>query len=200
MGTSPPATPGSYPIRQIVTDDLARNRATVFFRIILAIPHLIWIALWGVAAFVVLVINWFATLIAGQSPDWAHQFLSAYTRYTAQLTSYLYFAADPYPGFLGGPGYPLDLEIDPPAPQRRVITLFRVILVIPMAIVSGVFQYVQVAVAFVSWFYILFTGRMHPGMRNIIAFCIALNARVNGYILLLTDRYPTFSENEFPTS
>jgi hypothetical protein len=69
-----------------------------------------------------------------------------------------------------------------------------------MMIVAAVLQYVQFAVAIVAWFFILFNGTMHLGMRNIIAFCIAFNARVNGYLFLLTDRYPPFSEQSFPTS
>jgi len=39
-----------HPIRLVVTDDLQRNRLTVFFRLILAIPHLIWVTVWGIVA------------------------------------------------------------------------------------------------------------------------------------------------------
>ena len=33
-----------HPIRLVVTDDLQRNRLTSFFRLIVAIPHLVWLA------------------------------------------------------------------------------------------------------------------------------------------------------------
>ena len=69
-----------------------------------------------------------------------------------------------------------------------------------MLIVVSALQTLQGTLAFLAWFYILATGRMHEGMRNLITFCIAWNARVNGYISLLTDRYPPFSEGEIPTS
>ena len=69
-----------------------------------------------------------------------------------------------------------------------------------MLIVSSVLSYVGQILAFISWFYILFTGRMHLGMRNIITFCLGFAARTNGYVGFLTDRYPPFSEGEFPTS
>ena len=42
------ATADSHPIGLIVTDDLQRNRLTVFFRLLLAIPHFIVVILWGV--------------------------------------------------------------------------------------------------------------------------------------------------------
>jgi hypothetical protein len=35
----------SHPIGLIVEDDLKRNRLTVFFRLLLAIPQLIWISM-----------------------------------------------------------------------------------------------------------------------------------------------------------
>src|SRR5690606_24946810 len=41
-----------HPVRATVADDLRRNRLTVFFRLLLALPHLVWLALWGIAAFV----------------------------------------------------------------------------------------------------------------------------------------------------
>ena len=38
-----------HPVRLLVEDDLHRNRLTVFFRLLLAIPHLIWAFLWSIA-------------------------------------------------------------------------------------------------------------------------------------------------------
>ena len=42
-------TVDDHPVRITVDDDLQRSRLTVFFRLLLAIPHLIWLALWSVA-------------------------------------------------------------------------------------------------------------------------------------------------------
>jgi hypothetical protein len=41
----------SSPVKLIVTDDLQRSRLTVFFRLLLALPHLVWLFLWGVVTF-----------------------------------------------------------------------------------------------------------------------------------------------------
>ena len=46
----------------------------VAFRLILVIPHLIWLELWAIAAVVIWPIDWVWTLIVGQSPEWAHSF------------------------------------------------------------------------------------------------------------------------------
>ena len=41
----------SHPIQLHVGDDLSRRRLTVSFRALLVLPHLLWVALWGIVAF-----------------------------------------------------------------------------------------------------------------------------------------------------
>jgi hypothetical protein len=81
-----------------------------------------------------------------------------------------------------------------------VTVAFRPILAIPMLIVANVLGHLVVVMTVIAWFSILFTGRIHEGMRNIITFCIAFSARTYGYLAFLTDRYPPFSEGRIPTS
>ena len=54
----------AHPIGLIVDDDLQRNRLTVFFRLLLAIPQLIWLGLWGILVYFAVIVAWFA---AGRS-------------------------------------------------------------------------------------------------------------------------------------
>lgn len=182
-----------HPIRLTLTDDLARNRLTVFFRLILVIPHLIWTAIWGIAAGLAVIASWFATLVKGQTPLGLHNFIAQYNRYTTQVYGYLYFLADPYPGFLGDQPYGADLVVDPPAPQNRWITAFRLILAIPVLIVSYVLGYLTWIIAVISWFACLFTGAMPLGLRNLTAWLLRFNVQTTGYLSLLTERYPSFS-------
>ena len=42
-----------------VDDDLHRSRLTVFFRLLLVLPHLIWLSFWSWIFFGVVVFNWF---------------------------------------------------------------------------------------------------------------------------------------------
>ncbi|MGH3092567.1 MAG: DUF4389 domain-containing protein, partial [Gaiellaceae bacterium] len=127
-----------HPIRVVVEDDLERSRLTVLFRLLLAIPHLIWLLLWSIGALVAAIVNWFATLALGRSPDSLHGFLAAYVRYATHVYAYLSLAANPFPGFTGEAGsYPVDVEIEPPAPQNRWKTGFRIVLVIPALILAN---------------------------------------------------------------
>ena len=38
------------PIRLAVDDDRRRSRLTTFFRLFLAVPHIVWLLLWGIVA------------------------------------------------------------------------------------------------------------------------------------------------------
>jgi hypothetical protein len=191
------------PVHLIVGDDLERSRLTVFFRLILVIPHLIWLSLWGIAAGVALIVNWFATLIVGQSPDGLHDFLAAYIRYAIHVGAYLLLAAEPFPDFLGKPGYPVDVEIAPPRPQNRWKVGFRIVLAIPALLIAGALvsgsartygaNYglgLASVAAVLGWFVALAQARLPRGLRDAIAYALSYSAQVDAYLFLLTDRYP----------
>ena len=182
-----------HPIRLVVTDDLQRNRLTVFFRLILAIPHLIWLFLWGIVATLAAIANWFATLVRGESPEGLHNFLATYLRYMTQVYAYILLIADPFPGFGGKPGYPVEIEVDPPQPQNRWTVGFRIVLAIPAFIIAGIFGYLNRILALFSWFVALVLGRVPEGLRNVAAFALRFEQQTAGYTLLLTGRYPSFN-------
>src|SRR5579859_2297279 len=121
-----------HPVQLVVEDDLKRNRLTVFFRLLLVLPHIVWLILWSIAVFFAAILNWIVTLIAGRPGGSLHRFLSRYVRYVAHLYAYLWLVANPYPGFVGEVGeYPIDLKLPEPAPQPRLKTLARIILALP---------------------------------------------------------------------
>ena len=129
-----------HPIQLSVDDDLVRNRLTVFLRLILAIPHLVWATLWTIAAVLAAIVNWFATLVAGRPPQALHRFLSAYVRYSVHLNAYLHLVANPYPGFLGEEGeYEVEVRLPAePVPQERWKTFLRLLLAAPALLLSAV--------------------------------------------------------------
>jgi hypothetical protein len=88
METAAVSAPVQHPIRLVVNDDLQRTRLTVFFRVILAIPLMIWAVLWSVVAVLAYIVNWFATLFTAQSPDGLHNFLATYLRYVTHARAY----------------------------------------------------------------------------------------------------------------
>jgi hypothetical protein len=184
----------THPIRLVVNDDLQRTRLTVFFRLILAIPLLLWAVLWAVIAMLAYIVNWFATLFTGQSPEGLHNFLATFLRYTTHVRAYTLLVADPYPPFTGKEGtYPIDLEIDPPERQNRWTVFFRGILAIPALLLSNILSQINQLLAVFSWFIALVTGRVPEGLRNFAALALRIETQTYAYVLLLTSRYPSFN-------
>lgn len=181
----------SDPVRTEVTDELRRSRLTVFFRLALAVPHLVWLALWSVPALLAAIVNWVATLFGGRSPRWLHRFLSRFVRYELHVLAFLYLVGNPFPGFVGAPGsYPVELHVAERADQNRWTVLFRAFLAIPALLLAGVFSQVLVVAAVLGWFAGLFTAQMPLGLRNLGAFALRYVAQTHAYVLLLTDAYP----------
>lgn len=187
------------PIRLESSDDLRRNRLTVFFRLLLAIPHLVWLVLWGIAAFFAAIGNWFAILFTGIAPAGLHRFLAAYTRYQQHVIAYLYVIANPFPGFTGERGsYPIEIRIAERAPQNRWTVGFRLVLALPALLLGAAYGTLLAAVAFLGWFASLFTGTMPLGLRNAGALGLRYSAQLYGYLFLLTDTYPYSGPNVAP--
>lgn len=221
-------SPEPHPVALSVEDDLRRNRLTVFFRLLLGIPHYVWYFLWSIAVFFAAIANWIATLILGRPPRVLHNFLCAYVRYSVHLSAYLYLVGNPYPGFVGEEGeYPVDVALPTePQPQSRWKTLVRLLLAIPAFWLGGALGgglgfslgflfnrgsrrssssnggglsgggLLAAICGFLGWFASLATGRMPSGLRDAGAYGIGYAAQVRAYALLLTDRYP----NSDPTA
>src|SRR5260221_9659138 len=113
-----------HPVQLVVEDDLKRNRLTVFFRLILAIPHFVWALLWSIAVFFAAIANWIVTLLVGRPAGSLHGFLSRYVRYLVHLYAYLWLVANPYPAFVGEKGDdPVAVRVPPPQASLVLTTI-----------------------------------------------------------------------------
>ena len=200
-----------YPVRIVVTDDLVRSRLTVFFRAILAIPHYIWAFLLGTVVALLVFVNWFMLLVKARTPDGIHGFVAGYIRYLTHLEAYFLLAADPYPGFylIGSDPYPVELEIDPPQPQSRWKTVFRLFLAVPAVLLASTLLWggprggsyfsggLAFLVAFLVWWVALFRARAPRGLRDLLVYCLGYSAQISAYLFLVTDRYPFASPSVF---
>jgi hypothetical protein len=166
----------------------------VFFRLILAIPLILWAFLWGVISYLAWIVNWFATLFMGRSPDGLHNFLATYLRFVTHVRAYCFLIADPYPPFTGKEGtYPIDLEVDPPQRQSRWTVFFRFILAIPAFLLTYILSSLSNLLGVFSWFIALFAGRVPEGLRNFAALALRIEMQTYAYAMLLTGRYPSFN-------
>jgi hypothetical protein len=187
----PPLPLDPHPVRLALGGDLRRSRLTVFFRLLLALPHLVWLALWSVLALFAAIAAWFATLAAGRNPVVFQRFLGAFVRYQAHVHSYVLLIGGPFPGFDGRAGvYPVDVTIDRSERQHRLKTLGRLFLAIPAIALSGAYAGATFVVAVFGWFVSLIVGRMPAGFAELGAASIRYSAQTSSYLFLLTDRYP----------
>jgi pSer/pThr/pTyr-binding forkhead associated (FHA) protein len=95
--------------------------------------------------------------------------------------------------------YPVSYEADyPEAGIARWRCFFQGVMAYPHFLVL-LFVGLGALVAFlVAWFAILFTGRYPRGLFNYITGTLRWSNRVNGFAMLMTEKYPPFSLDEAP--
>ena len=188
----------SYPVIFEADYVESRNRLTTFFRLILAIPLVIWLFVYGIVAELAIVVAWFAIVITGSYPRGLYDFVAAFTRFATRTLAYTYLLCDPYPAFGGAddPAYPVRMEFEPLEHYDRLKTLFRIILAIPILIMRYVMGLLLEIGAFAAWFVILFTGKMPRGLFDLMVLANSYTARSDSYLYLLTETYPPFQDEQ----
>lgn len=168
-----------------------QRRATVAFRLILAIPHLIALCALGIAAAIVVIIGWFGALATGRLPRFAAAYLSGYLSWYGRTGAYLLLLTDQYPPFeLGDTAYPVRVAVSP-GKLSRLTVLLRIILAIPAAIVSMVLVYgVSTIIGLIAWLTALVAGRLPGSMHQGFAAVLRYTIRYYAYLYLLTGTYP----------
>src|SRR2546429_4442263 len=121
----------AYPVTFEVDYVERRSRLTTFFRALLLIPVAIVLWIFGMIAFIAIVIAWFAIVITGRYPRGLYEFVAGYNRSLARVTAYGLLLAEPYPPFSGSdePGYPVRMQFGGPLERySRARAFFRVVL------------------------------------------------------------------------
>jgi hypothetical protein len=189
----------SYPVTFEADYVESRNRLTTFFRLILAIPLMIWLVLYGIVAELAIVVAWFAIVFTGRYPAGIYNFVADFTRFETRVLAYTYLLSDPYPSFGGSddPAYPVRMQFAGPLDQySRLRTLFRIILAIPIVILRYVMALMLEIGAVAGWFVILITGKMPRGLYDLMVLANSYTARSDSYLYLLTETYPPFQDEQ----
>ncbi len=162
----------------------------VLFRALLFVPHYIVLSVWGILVVPVLPVAWVLALAAGRVPRFCNRFLGAYLRYQGQTTAWLYLLSGTYPDPLHTAEHPFCIDVPPRQRQPRLVTLFRLLLALPAAVLASVFNVILAGVGIASWFVGLALGRTTVGLQELGTFCLRYGVETEGYVLLLTSRYP----------
>jgi len=192
----------SYPVTFEADYVERRNRLTVFFRLILAIPLAIWLYIYAIVAYIAVVIAWFAIVITGSYPRGLYNFAAGFTRFLARFTAYTVLLCDPYPSFGGSddPAYPIRMQFGPLERYSRLKTFFRIILAIPILILRYVMNLMLEIGAIAAWVVIVITGKMPRGLFDLMVLANSYMARSDAYIALLSETYPPFQDEQTRTA
>lgn len=95
----PPFGDGPYPVQLAVAAPEERNRLTVAFRLLLALPHLIALVFLGVAWSLATFVAWLVILFTGRHPESLFQFGAGVLRWSTRYEVYVLLLRDEYPPF-----------------------------------------------------------------------------------------------------
>jgi hypothetical protein len=96
----PPFGDGAYGARLTLAPAPAeRDRLTVAFRVLLAIPHFVAVCVLGVAWIVATIVAWGAILLNGRHPEPLYRFGAGVMRWELRVEAYVLLLHDEYPPF-----------------------------------------------------------------------------------------------------
>jgi len=106
-GTYPPfefpdtmEDPAHQPVRvDVRPDQTGRNRLTIFFRLVMLIPQMLFGILIGIGIWFVSIIGWFAVIILGRWPAGLRDFAVGALRWSTRVNGYYLLLTDEYPPF-----------------------------------------------------------------------------------------------------
>lgn len=192
------SAPPAYPFGLEVDDAAPQSRLTVFFRMLMAIPHFIILYFLNAAVSIVTMIAWFAILFTGKYPAGLMSFSINAQHWQTRAFAYYILLTGAYPPFAMGEdnAYPVRFVGQGQIEGRNRLTVFfRYFMVIPHIIVLMFVFIAAYVILMIAWLVALITGSVPAGLHNFLAGTARWMTRVNAYQNLLTDEYPPFSLN-----
>ena len=184
-----------------------RNRATVFWRLIIALPVLVFVTSFtpnafsndsamaiGATGFIVLP-TILAILFRGIYPSYVLSFRHALVELETRLYAYLFLLNDDYPSIEHNPRVAvLFPDVEGGAKLNRGLPLVKWFLAIPLYIVGLIYLVLTIIATVLAWALTSLTGKYPEWAAEIVLGTLTYWNRVQGYAwLLVTDEYPTFS-------
>jgi hypothetical protein len=178
-----------------------RNKKTVFWRGILALPA-IWfisaftdVAHWGWTSGFLVVPTLLALVFRGKYPSYVLNFNHALIELQTRVTAYVLLLNDDYPSIEANPKVAVLLpDVEGGKKLGRILQIFKVVFAIPLVIVGLIYAAGALFVTLMAWIITWSTGTYPKWAVDYILGTIAFWNRIYGYVLMMvTDEYPRFT-------
>jgi len=167
------------------------SRLSVGFRIILIIPQFILMYLLSILAVLAAIVGWFVALATGRLPGPISRYLARFVSYYTRVTGYFYLLTDTYPPFRFEADYPITVELGAPVKLNRLAVLFRLFLMLPAMLVSGLASAGWSIAAFFIWLIVLVTKKMPRSLFDASVAVLRYGMRLGAFGSMVSTAYPS---------
>ncbi len=178
-----------------------RDKKTVFWRGILAVPVVVFLAsftqgndaAWTSGLIVLPLV--LALLFRGVYPSYLLSFNHSIMELNARLSSYVLLLTDDYPSIERNPNVAVLLpDTEGGKKLSRGLPLVKWFLAIPLVIVGLLYAALALVYTFIAWIITWSTGNYPAWALDVVLGTIKFWNRIYGYaVILVTDEYPSFS-------
>ena len=178
-----------------------RDKKTVFWRGILAVPVVVFLASFSqgneaawTSGLIVLPLV-LALLVRGVYPSYLLSFNHSMMELNARLSSYVLLLTDDYPSIERNPNVAVLLpDTEGGKKLSRGLPLVKWLLAIPLVIVGLLYAALALVYTFFAWIITWSTGNYPAWALDVVLGTIKFWNRIYGYaVILVTDEYPSFS-------
>jgi hypothetical protein len=178
-----------------------RNKATVFWRGILAFPVIIFIGSFavqtksGFAAGFIILPALLALVFRGVYPSYLLSFNHAFLELQIRVASYVLLLTDDYPSIERNKNIEVTFpEIKGGKSLNRFLPLVKWFLAIPLIIVGIIYILIALGMTLIAWIMTSITGTYPKWAGRFVLKTMQFWNRINGYaFLLVSDKYPSFA-------
>jgi hypothetical protein len=170
----------------------AQRRSAVALRLLLALPQLLVVIALSLGQLVIGALGWLGALATGRLPGFARDYATGYVRWSTLVGAYVGLLHGDYPPFSMNATHrhPVRLAFPDGARLSRAAVLFRLVLVLPAALLATLSELGIMVAAFFIWVVVLVAGRMPEPLFGVIAAVLRFRSRTSAYFLLLVTEYP----------
>jgi Domain of unknown function (DUF4389) len=193
-----------FPLTYEIQHQEEYSRLLPLVKWLLIIPNIIVLAFVLIGAFFAWIGSFFAVLVTGRYPEGIFNFLVGVGRWMARAGAYFCLLTDKYPAFSIHPQPDDTVIYDVAYPEQGVDRwrpLVHWILIIPYHLIAAILGYLVGLMTLISFFTILFTKKIPPGIFDMALNGIRWQARSNVYGAWMVTKYPPFEwEPEQPSA